>query len=178
VEAVAAGDHVALELAARVAHESALGIDALHRRVEEQRQSTREARRDQILDDLRLAVDDDRAPAGEVAERDAVPLAVELERDAVVNEPLALEPPPDPGVTEQVDGAVLEHSRPDPRFAVRAAAGLQDHRLDAGVLQQTRQRQPGRACADDPDLRPQTAPSAARTSWAIANARLAAGTPQ
>ena len=57
--------------------------------LEEQRQPALEPRGDQVLDDLGLAVDDDRPAAGELAERDPVPLAVELELDPVVDDPLA-----------------------------------------------------------------------------------------
>jgi hypothetical protein len=48
-------------------------------------------------------------------------------------------------------------------------------------VQEVAEREPGRARADDSDLgtgSAQAAPSSSRTRWAIANAPLAAGTPQ
>ena len=97
VEAVAAGDHVAFELLLpALVHEAerrALALEAVHahvRHLEVQRRAAREARGDEVLHDLGLAVDDDRAPVGEIAQRDAMPLAVELQLDAAVHEALAL----------------------------------------------------------------------------------------
>src|SRR5712691_7050563 len=90
VESVAAGDDVALELVllsvVREPDPRALGVEVVDADVvdlEQQRESARQARGDQVLHDLRLAVDDDRAAAREVAQRDAVTLAVELKVDAV-----------------------------------------------------------------------------------------------
>ena len=104
-----------------------------------------EPRGDQVLDDLGLAVDDDRPAVGELAERDPVPLAVELELDPVVDDALALQPLADAGLGEQVDRALLEHAGPDPVLDVVAAAVLEHDRLDPRPLEQPRERQPGRA---------------------------------
>src|SRR6185503_3746695 len=89
VEAVAAGDRVALQLAARVADDAADRVDALDGRVEVERQSALEPRVDQVLDDLGLPVDDDPAP-DELLHRDVVARAVELEMDAAVRNPLGV----------------------------------------------------------------------------------------
>ena len=70
--------------------------------VEEQREAGVQARGDEILHDLRLAIDDNRAPAREVAERDAVALAVELELDAVMHDALSFHAIADSEVHEQV----------------------------------------------------------------------------
>ena len=153
----------------------------MHRDVvdlEVQRQTLRDASRDQVLDDLGLAVDHDAAP-GQIAQRDAMALAVELELDPVVHQPLAAHAIAHTGLLEQVDRSLLEDSRPDPVLAVLAAARLEDHRVDALQLQELRQHQAGRACADDADLRSgHSSPGASSTRWATAKAPFAAGTPQ
>ena len=123
--------------------------------LEEERRAGLEPRGDQVLDDLGLAVDHDRAAAGQVAERDAVALAVELQLDPVVDDALrAACRSPTPALDQQVGRALLEHAGTDPVLDVVAAAALEDHGLDAGPLEQPAERQPGRAGADDPDLRP------------------------
>ena len=64
---------------------------------------------------------------------------------------------------------------------VVAAAVLEHDRLDPLPLEQPGERQPGRAGADDADLRAQRLHSSSpepATCWATANALLAAGTPQ
>jgi hypothetical protein len=64
---------------------------------------------------------------------------------------------------------------------MRAAAALEDHRVDALAVQEVSEREPGWARADDPYLgasSAQVAPSSSSTRWAIANAPFAAGTPQ
>jgi hypothetical protein len=64
---------------------------------------------------------------------------------------------------------------------VLAASVFEDHRVDALEMQEVAEREPGRTRADDADLGAgsgQARPSSSRTRWAIANAPLAAGTPQ
>ena len=100
----------------------------------------------------------------------------ELELDAVVDDPLALHPLPHARLDEQVGCALLEHARADAVLDVLAAAVLEHDRLDALALEQPGEHQAGGAGADDADLRPHV--SSASTRWAIANAPLAAGTPQ
>src|SRR5207253_5536820 len=116
VEAVAAGDRVALELAVAEAQPRPLALDLVDADVldlEVERQSGVEPRGDQVLHDLGLAVDDDRA-AGELGERDVVALAVELEVDAVVDDPVAAHARAHAELVEQVGGALLEHARAEP----------------------------------------------------------------
>ena len=63
---------------------------------------------------------------------------------------------------------------------VLAAPVLEDDRVDALEVEQVRERQPGRAGADDPDLRAHQ-PLRGLVEHALrrrANAALAAGTPQ
>ena len=161
VVAVAAGDDVALQLApaalVREADAGPLGLEIVDGDVghlEEQRQARVEAEADQVLHDLGLAVDHDRAPAGQLAQRDPMPLAVELELDAVVDDALALQALARARLDEEIDRALLEHAGPDSLLDVVAAAGLEHDRLDALALEQLRERQPGRPGADDADLRP------------------------
>ena len=140
-----------------------------------------QAETDQVLDDLGLTVDDDRPPVGEVAQRDAVPLACELQLDAVMDEALALQALARAGLDEEVDDRLLEDARADACLDVLAAPVFEDHRVDVLAVQEVSERESGRACADDPDLRAgsaQAAASSSSTRWAIANAPFAAGTPQ
>ena len=174
MEAVAAGDDVALELAAGVAHDAALGVDALDGALEVERQAAVEPRRDEVLDHLRLAVDDDRPSVGELAERDTVTLAVELEMDAVVDDSLPVHALADAELAEQVGGALLEHAGADAVLAVVARAALEHDGLDPGPLEHPRERQPRRARADDADLGLHSS-STRENTW---NALFAAGTPQ
>ena len=104
VEAVAAGDDVAAQLllGAVVAEADAgrVGVDARDGDVldlEEQRAAGVQAGVDQVLDDLLLPVDGDRRAAGELGQGDAVADAVEAQLEALVHEPLALEPLAQPG---------------------------------------------------------------------------------
>jgi hypothetical protein len=77
-------------------------------------------------------------------------------------------------LAQQIDRSLLEHAGADAVLAVLAVARLEDDALDAGDLEQARKRQPGRAGADDADLRPHSASVRSKT-W---KALLAAGTPQ
>ena len=106
-------------------------------------------------------------------------LALELELDPAVDDPLAPHPPADAGLVEEVDHALLEHARADARLDVLAAPVLEHDRLDPLAMEQLRERESRRARADDPDLRAGHArPSSSSTCCAIANAEFAAGTPQ
>jgi hypothetical protein len=88
-----------------------------------------------------------------------VPLAGELEMNAAMHDPLAVHALADAEVAEEVDGSLLEHAGANPVLDVGTAAILEDHALDAGELEQARERQARRAGADDPDLGPQPASS-------------------
>src|SRR5207247_2438658 len=98
---------------------------------EEQGVALVEPNPDQILHHLGLAVDDDARAAGEVAQWDAVALAVELQLDAVMDDALAPQPLAGPGGGEHVDGALLEDAGADPMLHVVAAAILEHDGLDA-----------------------------------------------
>ena len=132
-----------------------LALEVVHRDVrhlEVERPTRLEAKADEVLDDLGLAVDHDRPPAGEVAERDPVALARELQLDAVVDEALALEALSGARLDQEVDDALLEHARAH-AFDVLAAPVFEDHRVDALEVQEVAEREPRRAGADDAHLR-------------------------
>ena len=188
MEPVAARDHVAFELVVAalvpVADERPLGLEVVHRdvrRVEVESSTGLQAQADQVLDDLGLTVDDDRASVREVAQRDAVPLARELHLDAMMHEALALQAFASAGLDEEVDDRLLEDAGADACLDVLAAPVFQDHRVDALEVQEVSEGESCWACTDDPYSgagSAQVAPSSSSTRWAIANAPFAAGTPQ
>ena len=147
-------------------------------RLEEQRPPALDARGDQVLDNLLLSVDRDRAAAGERRKVDPVPLAGELQLDSLVDQALAAQAVADAHLLEQVHGALLENAGSDPALDVLAAARLEDDRVDSAEVQEVRQHKAGRPGADDPDLRTHQASSSLMTSWKTENAPFAAGTPQ
>ena len=182
VEAVAAREDVALELVVatlvREGEARPVGRQVVNGDVaclEEERQPTLDARGDQVLDDLRLAVDHDRA-SGQLAERHVVTLALELEVDPVVHDPLALEPGAGADLAKEVGVPLLDHAGADPLLAVLAASRLDDDRLDPLGLEDPRQGEAGRPGADDAD--PGLHSLSASTLRNTLNAWLAAGTPQ
>ena len=81
-----------------------------------------------------------------------MPLAAELQLDAVVDDALALQPLARARLGQQVDRGLLEHAGPDAVLDVVAAARLDHDRLDALHTQDLGQRQPRWARADDADL--------------------------
>ena len=108
--------------------------------------------RDQVLDDLVLAVDGDPAPAAEPGEVDALAAAGEAQLQPLVDQAFALHARADAGLDEQVGGALLEHARADPLLDVLSAVALEHHRGDALEMQQVRQQEPRRPGADDANL--------------------------
>ncbi len=116
-----------------------------------------EPARDQILHDLLLAIDGD-AATDQLAEIDTVQLAVERKIGAVVKQRLALHACPDAGRDQEIDHPLLDQSGTNARFAIVAAARLDDDAFDAGEVQEMRQHQPRWARAHDPDLSPHVLP--------------------
>ena len=119
VEPVAAREHVAFDLVsaalvdegdARPLRHEVVDRDVV--RLEEELKPAPRAGGDQILDDLGLAVDHDRA-ARQLAKRHPMALPFELEMDAVVHDPLALEPRADADLAQQVGVPLLDHAGPD-----------------------------------------------------------------
>ena len=56
------------------------------------------------------------------------------------------------GLVHQVDADLLENAGADPAKRVVCRLALQDHVVDAGLVQQLTEQQPRRAGADDGDL--------------------------
>ena len=138
-----------------------------------------QARGDEVLDHLLLAVDGDRPPAGELGEVDAVPAPVEAQLEAVVDEALAVQALGDAGGVEQVDRRLLEHAGAHARLDVVARRASSTTDSMPCRCEQVGQQQPGRAGPHDPDLgvHHPSASASASTRWATAKAVLAAGTP-
>ncbi len=135
METVAACNDIALEhlllALVPVPNRRPLGLQVVEADIRdgvEERAAGGTARRDQILDDPVLAVDRDRAPAGQLAQRDPVAPAEEAQLDPVVDEPFALDARGEPDVTEHVHHALLEH----------ACAHTRDHVLLRSVFEHDR----------------------------------------
>ena len=58
----------------------------------------------------------------------------------------------DAHLVEQVDGGLLQHAGADAAEHVVAGLALEDHRVDAGLVQQLSEQQAGRAGANDDDV--------------------------
>ena len=126
-------------------------VDAQARCLEQEHPAAALARRDQILDDLALPVDGDRAAAGELGEVDVMPRSAKRKVDAVVPQALR-QAIADAHRVHQVHRALLEDAGTDALDDVLARVALDDHRVDAGLVQQLTQNQARGARADDRDL--------------------------
>ena len=155
MEAVAAGDEVALELLAAEGDARSLAVRRVHRDVldlEVDRDAAIEQRGDLVLDHLLLAVDRDLA-AGQPEHVDVEDALPEAHVDAGVVKALAREPLSHPDRVQHVDGVLLEQARADALLDVLAAARLEHDALDPRLLQVERQREARGPGADDADLR-------------------------
>ena len=151
----------------------ALAVEVVERDVgdlEVQRAAIAQAGGDQILDDLLLAVDRDRA-AGQLGHVDVLRATGLAQVDAAVLEALAREPLADTELGQQLDGVLLEQAGAHALLDVRARTALEHDRLDARALQHQRERQPGRPGADDADLRAHAASIDNRNSSGVRAAR-------
>jgi hypothetical protein len=110
------------------------------------------ARIHQVVRDLGLAVDHHALAVGQPVEVDARPGAAERQLDAVVQQAFPVHACPDARLVEQIDGRLLEHACTNAAEHVLGAAALENHVVDAGVVQQVPEQQPGGACANDRDL--------------------------
>src|SRR5690606_24204476 len=107
---------------------------------------------------------DPQAPAGE---RDLHP---------VVHETLPIHSRADPGPPQDLDGALLEHARPDAPEDMVAGPPLEHDGVDAVQMQQLGEQEPRRPRADDADAcardrQPETSPSGSRAP-AIVSAKV------
>ena len=122
--------------------------------LEVQRTAALQPRLDQVLHDLVLAVDRDRAATGQLRHVDAMTAAVEGEVNAGVPHTLTPQAVPDAGRGHEVDGALLEHAGTDAFDDVVPAAILEDEGVDSPEMEKVAQHQPRRARADDSHLSP------------------------
>ena len=160
VEAVAAGDEVALEplVAARdpVAELGPLAVDPVQAHVlglEHELAAAREPEPDQVRDQLLLRVHDHVSPAVELRVRNAVAATGEAQLDPAVDLALRAQALGQAALLEQRDRAVLEQPGAHPLLDVGAALLLEHHALDAPVGEQVREHQTRRPGTDDPDAR-------------------------
>ena len=79
--------------------------------------------------------------------------AAEAELDAGVRQAFAVQARAGTGGVEEIDRHLLEHAGADPAEHVVGRALLEDDGVDAGLGEQRGEQQPGRAGADDGDLR-------------------------
>src|SRR5215470_19970598 len=91
------------------------------------RRALRAARVHQVVRDLRLSVDGD-GLAGKAAEVDTVPRAAERDLDAIMDEPLLVQPRGDARFLERFDGTLFEDAGADPAEHIRAGLALDDQR--------------------------------------------------
>ena len=159
MEAVAAGDevrfHLVLLFLMYESNEWPLALEVRESHVftlEEQGSASLQSRLDQILDQLVLPIDGDRAPARQLRKIDAVSPTVERDMHTLMAHTLTLEPIADPGSDHQVNSRLLQHTGADALDDVLARAVLDDDRLDTRAVQKVSERQPRRAGTDDCDL--------------------------
>src|SRR5206468_6230865 len=119
--------------------------------VEQNLPTVGEPPRDQVLDHLVLAVDQD-AIADQRFEIDVAQLVVEAEIDAAMQKPLALHALADAGLHQKIGGPVLDHAGADARLDIFAAVAFEHDGLDPREMQEMRQHQPRWPRPDDSDL--------------------------
>jgi hypothetical protein len=155
VIAIAAGDEVADQFACsaavRVAHDGMRALEAFDAhvaRVEYQLRAGRRARLEEILGDFGLTVDRN-GIARQTLQVDAKGASGEAQGKPVVDQPLAQQPLADVRLYQQFDRALLQDAGANARGDILAAAPLEHHAVDAVLMQQLREQEPGWAGADD-----------------------------
>jgi hypothetical protein len=83
---------------------------------------------------------------------DTMAAAIEAKFDAVMNQAFAPHACAYAGLVEQIDCALLENARADPRFRMLARLGFKNDGIDAFEMEQVREHQTGWPGADDTDL--------------------------
>jgi hypothetical protein len=158
-EAVAAGDEIAAQLMidsvgpvgqSRPVHPDVMQGDV--RRLPDNRSIAGQARRNQVLHHLALAVDRD-GLARQPGQVDSEAPAVHSELDPLVDQPLAVQALGDAGLFQKLDSAVLQNAGTDASLDVSTRPVLEDDALDPVQFQQACQQQSCRSRADDPHLR-------------------------
>jgi hypothetical protein len=90
---------------------------------------------DQVFHDFLLSVNRNAPSSGQFMKVDAVPLAVEEEFDAVVDQTFPLHSLTHAGSQEKIDGTLLQNTRPDSLLRVFPAPGLDDDRFDTAQME-------------------------------------------
>ena len=161
MKAVTSGDEIALDpVRLAVVRESDFGVaaveivqgDVVH--FEQQWTAGRIMCRQQILDDLVLAVDRDPAAAGQRGHVNPMPAPRKRDVNAVVPHAFAHQPLADARVAEQVHRPLLEDAGADPIDHVFPGPVLDDDGIDSRTPEQVSEHQPGGPGSHDPDLRP------------------------
>jgi hypothetical protein len=109
------------------------------------------SRGQQIANDLALGVDRNRAPTGQLGQIDAMTGAAKGDVQAFVTHPLARQPIAEADLVQQIDGGLLEHARSHALDDVLLAPDLDGDRVDASLLEEMAQQQPGGPGANDAD---------------------------
>ncbi len=105
----------------------------------------------EVLGDLGLAVDH-HGPLAALGKIDPELVVAVAEGDTVVHLALCVHSLAHPGAPQRLHRIPFEDPGADAREHVRAAAALEDHRVDAGIHQELRQQKAGRPPADDDHL--------------------------
>ncbi len=113
------------------------------------RTSCRAARMVEILLHLMLAVDRNRAAAGELRHIDAVQRARKADVDSVMHQPLAPHAIAQTDRGHEVDHALLQNARAHTLDHVLFAARFEHHRIDSLEMEQMSEQKPGRTAADN-----------------------------
>jgi hypothetical protein len=110
------------------------------------------ARLHQVAGQLGLAVGRHHLAAGQAVHVDGVAYPAEHQLDAVVHRAPVVHARAHAGLVQQVHRDLLQDAGADAAQHIVATLALQDHVVDAGLVQQLAEQQAGRACADDGDL--------------------------
>jgi hypothetical protein len=158
VETVAARDEVAgqlvLGIALPITELRPIRLDVVKRYVRglpDDRSVSGKSRGNEVARDLGLAIDRDGLPR-QLPEIDVDAPAAHADLDALVDQPVAMQPLGDTRLFQQLDRALLQHAGADAGFDIAARPQFENHALDAVHLQQARQQEPRRTGADDADL--------------------------
>ncbi|MNE06135.1 hypothetical protein D3C80_987160 [compost metagenome] len=110
------------------------------------------ARLHQVAGHLGLAIHHHGAAAGQRLEVDALATTIEDHFETFVNQTFAIHARGHPRFAQQIDHALLEHPSTNAAEDVIRRLPLDNQGVDAGIVQQLTQQEPGRPGAHDSDL--------------------------
>ncbi len=99
-----------------------------------------------------LAVDHDVFTTGQALEVDVHPPIIEHQLKAVMGQAFGVHALANPGLAQQFDHALLQHSGADAAQDVFRGLAFEDDSVDPGVVQQLAEQQARGACTDNGDL--------------------------